>query len=229
MTPSPDDILLIGDVDEIVSRNHWARLLSEVRQRQAIAVRMSCYYYYVNCLTFEDITTTKLYLYQYITINGLNADSARWLSTNAVRPRVWEVPDSYGWHFSYIGSPDFIRNKISSFAHQEYNNFRYAAPERIRVAVERGIDLFGRWGNKRFLADLVDERWPLEMINNPLWKEYVCKPDPAIRRMAWKIAHKMEFCANGVAAHSQPGAARSTRQFTSRCDIQTLSHPQRKA
>ena len=62
-------------------------------------------------------------------------------------------------------------------------------------------------GEITFLADLVDERWPLEMINNPLWKEYVCKPDPAMRRMAWKIAHKMEFCATAWPRDSQSGAA----------------------
>ena len=229
VTPSPDDVLLIGDVDEIVSRNHWARLISEVRQKQAIAVRMSCYYYCINRLTLEDINTTKLYLYSYITRHGLDADSARWLNTCVVRPRVWEVPDSYGWHFSYIGSPDFIRNKILSFAHQEYNNSTYTAPERIREAVERGIDLFGRWGNKRFLADLVDERWPLEMINNPLWKQYVCKPDPSVRRMAWKIAHKMEFCANGVAAPFPTWPAPLNRASNQQRRYPTICHSQRKA
>jgi beta-1,4-mannosyl-glycoprotein beta-1,4-N-acetylglucosaminyltransferase len=230
VTPSPEDILLIGDVDEIVSRNHWAALLSEMRRQPAIAIRMACYYYYINLMTPEYLTFSKMFRYDYIVKNGLDADSARWLSSAAPRPRVWKVPDSYGRHFSYIGSPDFIRNKISSFSHQEYNNSTYAAPERIREAVERGIDLFGRWGNKRFLADLVDERWPLEMINNPLWKQFVCKPDPAMRRIAWKIAHKMEFCANGVAARIRYLARRRlTGQATSSGAIPTICHFQRKA
>jgi len=229
VTPSPDDILLISDVDEIVSRNHWAALLSEMTRQPAIAIRMACYYYYINLMTPEHFTFSKMLRYDYITKNGLDADSARWLSSAAPRPRLWEVPDSYGWHFSYVGSPDFIRNKISSFSHQEYNNSTYAAPEGIREAVERRIDLFGRWDNKRFLADLVDERWPLEMINNPLWKQYVCKPDPAMRRMAWKIAQKMEFCYNGVAARiSYLARRRSTGQATSRGAIPTVCHSQRK-
>ena len=153
VTPSPDDILLISDVDEIVSRNHWAALLSEMMRQPAIAIRMACYYYYINLMTPEHFTFSKMLRYDYITKNGLDADSARWLSSAAPRPRLWEVPDSYGWHFSYVGSPDFIRNKISSFSHQEYNNSTYAAPERIGEAVERRIDLFGRWDNKCF--------WPI--------------------------------------------------------------------
>ena len=78
------------------------------------------------------------------------------------------------------------------------------------------------------MADLVDERWPLEMINNSLWKQYVCKPDFAMRRMAWKIAQKMEFCYNGVAGAFPTwlGAAQPGKQPAERYP-NSLSFPEK--
>lgn len=47
-----------------------------------------------------------------------------------------------GWHFSYFGSPEFIRNKIEQFAHQEYNSEDYKDTEKIKSKMESGENLY---------------------------------------------------------------------------------------
>jgi beta-1,4-mannosyl-glycoprotein beta-1,4-N-acetylglucosaminyltransferase len=48
-----------------------------------------------------------------------------------------------GWHFSYFGNSEFIRNKILNFAHQEYNNKYFTDISRIEEKMNNGEYLFG--------------------------------------------------------------------------------------
>ena len=63
--------------------------------------------------------------------------------------RVWEHTHHVnavafgGWHLSYFGDIDFIIKKIQSFAHQEYNNDNYLNKEKLKNAIEKGINFIG--------------------------------------------------------------------------------------
>ena len=37
-----------------------------------------------------------------------------------------------GWHLSYFGDFNFIKNKLNNFAHQEYNSDAYTNAEKYR-------------------------------------------------------------------------------------------------
>lgn len=49
-----------------------------------------------------------------------------------------------GWHLSYFGDSDFIRNKLENFGHQEYNNDQFKNEDNINNAIKNGRDLFNR-------------------------------------------------------------------------------------
>ena len=66
------------------------------------------------------------------------------------------IPDG-GWHFSFFGESDKIRNKIESFAHTEYDSEEYKNSEAILYRIENGIDPFDRFPLKYYW---VDESYP---------------------------------------------------------------------
>ena len=66
------------------------------------------------------------------------------------------IPDG-GWHFSFFGESDKVRNKIESFAHTEYDSEEYKNSEAILYRIENGIDPFDRFPLK---YSWVDESYP---------------------------------------------------------------------
>ncbi len=53
-----------------------------------------------------------------------------------------------GWHFSYFGDIDFIKNKIQNFAHQEFNNPKYLDNKKIEEQIRNCDDLYFRNNRK---------------------------------------------------------------------------------
>jgi hypothetical protein len=50
----------------------------------------------------------------------------------------------FGWHHSYLGDANFIRNKIDSFAEADIAMVKNVTDEQIEQALTQGKDLFGR-------------------------------------------------------------------------------------
>jgi len=48
-----------------------------------------------------------------------------------------------GWHFSYFGDEQFIKNKILNFAHSEYDDEKFYNKKNIQNSINNGIDLYG--------------------------------------------------------------------------------------
>ena len=69
-----------------------------------------------------------------------------------------------GWHFSYIGDENKIKEKIESFAHAEFDN--ESVKEKIKDRLDKNEDLLGR--SEFYIAKVeVDETYPVAIINNP--------------------------------------------------------------
>lgn len=62
-----------------------------------------------------------------------------------------------GWHFSFFGEYDAIKNKIESFAHTEYDEEVYKQYERVVSRIYAGIDPFDRFPLK---FHEIDESYP---------------------------------------------------------------------
>lgn len=124
------DTVLHGDVDEIprsevILRNSWKKGIFVLQQRS--------YYYYLNCVDPE----------------------YRWLGTRMcqvryLKPfqdlRFWGgtiLPDA-GWHLSFMGGPEKIREKIEAFSCQEYNIPEFTDLEKIAERMRTPTDLFER-------------------------------------------------------------------------------------
>lgn len=50
-----------------------------------------------------------------------------------------------GWHFSFFGTEEMVRNKIESFAHTEMDTEEFKSLEHIQKCIELGLDPFERF------------------------------------------------------------------------------------
>jgi hypothetical protein len=67
-----------------------------------------------------------------------------------------------GWHFTYIGDDEFIKNKIKSFAHSELNTADVLGSIDVKssIAQQRG---FNPRVAKQFVMVNLDDYFPLEL------------------------------------------------------------------
>ena len=106
---------------------------------------MDFYYYNLNSKLHEKWYKSKVLSYAYYKYITENLK----LNCNDIRMNIQMNQPSYiikngGWHLSYFGNYQFIKNKIENFAHQEYNNEKITSVENIEEKINTCKDLFGR-------------------------------------------------------------------------------------
>jgi hypothetical protein len=72
-----------------------------------------------------------------------------------------EIPDKIekgGWHLSYFGNVNFIKNKLMNFAHQEYNTSYFTDLSSIDIAIRENRNLFDR-NEKVYRIELCDNKY----------------------------------------------------------------------
>lgn len=139
------DIVLVGDLDEIPNPVAIDYLREEdifsKQKNKAVSLTLLFHYYYMNCQMqgFDrDWNGTVACEGEFFKNNG-----PQYLRDN--RNLLPRIPNA-GWHFSYLGGPEKIKNKIESFAHTEFNRPEITSKENIENALEKGQDLFKRAG-----------------------------------------------------------------------------------
>jgi hypothetical protein len=55
-----------------------------------------------------------------------------------IRMMNCESIEKGGWHFSYFGDINFIKNKVQNFSHQEYNNNNILNDRHLTKSIENG-------------------------------------------------------------------------------------------
>lgn len=148
-----DDVIMIADADEI----HRAKTIAAYRPEEGpkILFELFCYYY-MNCVTVDDWTGPRIMSYGYFLRQGADAQQMRW--------RKWPGIKNAGWHFSYLGGVDRIKQKLDSFSHQELNIPEFTSRERLEKVLKEPEDIFKRpipWK----LVD-IDESWPDYVLQN---------------------------------------------------------------
>ena len=70
-----------------------------------------------------------------------------------------------GWHFTYLGDDEFIRNKIKSFAHTELNNNDVLSKINVDDMIKRGVG-FNPLDARPFVQVAVDDYFPKTVVDN---------------------------------------------------------------
>jgi len=132
---APDDLLLLGDVDEL-PRPEVLRRLAETL-REPARLRMVDALYYANWHQPRPWTlgpiATRLDGFDHPSVRGTLGERLR---DDACFVEEY-VPDA-GWHLSFLGGPDAIVAKLAAYSHQELNT-----GENRREAFLRGCFRYG--------------------------------------------------------------------------------------
>lgn len=119
-TMQEGDVFLLSDADEILNKETVIKIKENnnfFRENSFTAV-MKMSYNYINTIVTEpwDIAGWRgTVIIPYNLYNKFNLQFFR--DQKDKLPRV----ENAGWHFSFIGGADRIKNKIESYAHSEYN------------------------------------------------------------------------------------------------------------
>lgn len=134
-----NDVICICDLDEIPDRN-TLNLFKSVEDIENIpfALEQDMYYYNLNCKAVYKWYHPKIVnYYTFCNIFKNNSDDIRSCQRYA-------IIRNGGWHFSYFGDVNFIKNKIKHFSHQEYNNDKYLDDNKILEQIKSCNDLYFR-------------------------------------------------------------------------------------
>ena len=146
-----DDIIILSDLDEIPN----PKLLQKIADKPGIKVfKLPTFYYFLNLLTNDVAMCCRVFHKHHL-------DK---FTMQEIRSQGDSLYTKYtGWHFSYLGDKDFIKNKIKSFAHQQYN--KEEVFNNIEENIEKGVDLFNREGFKTKYIK-IDNNFPKYIVEN---------------------------------------------------------------
>lgn len=154
-----DDIVLITDLDEIPRPESLEFLRDNFDPEYSFGFDMVVHQYYLNNQNLGEglIDRARAYsvaryrdpnFYPSLTRFNQNADI--------------NIPNA-GWHWTYIGDADFIRNKIEAFAHNEFDND--SVKNGIEQRIENNTDTLGRALELK-LVDLDSDFYPRYLRDN---------------------------------------------------------------
>jgi len=164
----PEDIIMISDADEIPRPSTVQALRTSLAD--VFGFRMPLF-------NFK---------YNYMMVN----QDCYSVWSGAVRRRVLDNPETFrrmrhdlnlfaygfeqsgialiehaGWHFTYLGSEDFARNKIQSFSHTETNRPDILAQIDIDASIRNGTGVINSDTNYRYRPVAMDDYMPTHATN----------------------------------------------------------------
>lgn len=136
-----DDLIIISDVDEIPDIQTILDNRQAIVQTQYVGLIQDFYYYHLTCKNPEKWSEAKVMTYSYY-CNQLKR------VPQICRMHNYFQVNGYlyrgGWHLSYFGNAETIRNKITQFGHQEFNHPEFTETETIMKKIKNNEDLYSR-------------------------------------------------------------------------------------
>lgn len=133
-----DDLVLLSDLDEIPDPD----MLKKIKTSDGpVVLSQLFHYYFLNC---QNVGNERWW-------NGTIVAGGKQFKETAPQElrdkrNDWPIVKKAGWHFSYLGGLEKIKQKIRSFAHTEFNKEEFLKDENILRAMEEGKDIFDRPG-----------------------------------------------------------------------------------
>ena len=167
-----NDLIMISDIDEIPN----PKKIKEFNFKNKYACFMQKNFQSkINLLNTSegDWAGTKI-------CQKKNLISPQWLrNLKAKKKPFWKIfheniqlINNGGWHFSFLKDPLSIKNKIVSYAHQEFNTKEFTNIDLIKKKISLGEDLFER--NIRYKKVIIDETFPDYIVKNKeVFKDWI--------------------------------------------------------
>lgn len=178
-----EDLVIISDLDEIPDPD----VLKKTASPEPVVLSMLFHYYFFNC---QNTGHERWW-------NGSIVTTGRHFKTTTpqlLRDKRNELKriKKAGWHFSYLGGIEKIKEKIRSFAHTEFNKEEYLDDENILKAITRGEDIFKREGvSFKFVSPFY---YPLHLRKAMLdYPSFIHTDGPDTFVTKWRYALKRIF------------------------------------
>lgn len=89
----------------------------------------------------------------------------------------FKIYEHAGWHFTYLGDTEWVKNKLKSFAHTELNNDEVLSRIDVEDMMNRGVG-FNPLDTRPFVKVALDEYFPKTILNNKeKYKHYIIEGD----------------------------------------------------
>lgn len=117
-----DDIIILSDADEIINKDLFKFV--KIQDDVVYNCNQNCYYYFLNvkCINLPWVGS-QVFSYKTFKNSGNCLTDFRRSNNLGFKSKVCNIPKQEvlngGWHFSYLGGIDKVKEKISSFMHQE--------------------------------------------------------------------------------------------------------------
>jgi beta-1,4-mannosyl-glycoprotein beta-1,4-N-acetylglucosaminyltransferase len=185
----PDDLVMVSDLDEIprgatvtqaardipFERNWTANLAHAALNSRVMKCltypkdlrwqlrkkhpyiwkfQMPTFHYYLNCKQIDPpfCFGTRLLRYR------------DYSSAEEIRHSGYKIVENGGWHFSYMGGVERIRQKLAAYAHQEYNQPQYTELQAMEASINRGESLFNKDWQLKFVP--LDDSFPRQILEH---------------------------------------------------------------
>jgi hypothetical protein len=165
-----DDIIMIGDVDEIPRLETIQKLKSSVQN--VWGFRMPLFNFKLNYMLY----TNDFYSIWSGAIRRSLLDSPEDFRrmrhmlnqfTYSFGDDNVQIIEHAGWHFTYFGDEQFITTKLQSYAHQEANTPENIEQLNVNQSIENGVGVIQSDSSARFVPVLLDDYFPQSVKNNP--------------------------------------------------------------
>ena len=134
--PDYEDIIIVSDVDEFPNPNKFKTLNNDLPFGPVI-FKQKWFVWNVNLEKMHHwMGSTAFYYSHYISKKSIfqNMRDKRWDENSS----EFYVMENGGWHFSWFGDYDFIRDKIYAFAHDEIATDFWLKDENIQSLIDDG-------------------------------------------------------------------------------------------
>ena len=167
-----DDLIMISDIDEIPNPEKFKEFKIENKYACFLQKNFQSKINLLN-ITDEDWPGTKICQKKFL-------KSPQWLRNIKTKKKpFWKIfkediqlIENGGWHFSFLKSPEFIKKKIISYSHQEYNTKENTDIELIKKKISLGKDLFER--NIDYKKIEIDNNFPDYVVKNKkMFKDWI--------------------------------------------------------
>ncbi len=184
-----EDILIVSDLDEIVSPYGVKRIKTMLKKQpdKILKLELLLSWYYLNYVDVKNKFWAGPVAYTLGEAekkhDGCLGDfpldnNGKLLPQLARSWRQCVMIPCAGWHFSYMGGMEMIKKKIQSFSHQEFNDERWLNEDWIIEMIRSGKDLFGR-DSEEFYSIPLKYLMPKPVQDNPeKYRKFLCQCRP---------------------------------------------------
>jgi hypothetical protein len=169
VTAEPEDICIIGDVDEILR----PKIVDDLRTSTAgmMGFRVPYFNFKFNYMLINDPESYSVWTTacRFKVLHSPNSFRSSRFDLNGLpmnyKDEYIQMYEHAGWHFTYLGDKEFIRNKIRSFSHAELNYDDFLDKIDVDDMMARGVG-FNPTDPRRFIAVTLDDYFPQTLIND---------------------------------------------------------------